>query len=246
LNTKIVKDTFIVAALKSLPDLKRNPSTMILTSLISAFPLFFIIVFGGPVSSGLVGAIIATVSFIGFSAAIQDIAYDRYWKIREMIVAMPVHPASYAIGVALAPLLISTPGLIFFLCIAVAIGTLPLSSIGWTIVVLIMVWAAGSSIAFIISTYLRKASVYVLNNMATILGLGLVFLPPVYYSERVLGSYAWVSIIFPTSNAADLIRFYAGLTQMPSETVLLHWLILIATVIVSVILLSFKAKWRED
>ena len=246
MNTKVVRDTFIVAALKSLPDLKRNPSTMILTSLISAFPLFFIIVFGGPVSSGLVGAIIATVSFIGFSAAIQDIAFDRYWKIREMIVAMPVHPVSYAIGVALAPLLISTPGVVFFLCIAVAIGTLPLYSIGWTIVVLIMVWAAGSSIAFIISTYLRKAGVYVLNNMATILGLGLVFLPPVYYSERVLGGYAWISIIFPTSNAADLIRFYAGLTQLSPENVLLHWLILMATVIVSVILLSSKAKWRED
>jgi ABC-2 type transport system permease protein len=246
LNLKAIKDAFIIAALKSLPDLKRNPSMMILIGLISAFPLFFIIVFGGQVSNGLVGAMIATISFIGLAAAIQDISFDRYVKIREMIVAMPVHPVAYAMGVALAPLFISAPGLVFFICIAVVIGALPLFSIGWTIVTLILVWAAGSSIGFIISTYLRKASVYTLNNMANILGLGLVFLPPVYYPEEMLGSYRWISMIFPTSNAAGLIRFYAGLTQMSAVTVLLRWLILAATVIVSVAILSFKAKWRED
>jgi ABC-2 type transport system permease protein len=203
-------------------------------------------VFGGQISTGLVGAMVATISFIGLSAAIQDIAFDRYWKIREMIVAMPVKPMAYAIGVALAPLLISAPGLVFFMCVAVAIGTLPLFSIGYTLVTLILVWAANSSIAFIISTYLRKSSVYTLNNMATILALGLVFLPPVYYPEEKLGGYRWISMVFPTSNAAGLIRFYAGFIQIPTETVLLRWLILVATVIVSVVIVSFKAKWRED
>jgi len=246
LNFKVVKDAFIIAALKSLPDLKRNPSMMILIGLISAFPLFFIIVFGGQVSNGLVGAMIATISFIGLAAAIQDISFDRYVKIREMIVAMPVHPVAYAMGVAMAPFFISAPGLVLFICIAIAIGALPLLSIGWTVVALILCWAAGSSIGFIISTYLRKASVYTLNNMGTILGLGLVFLPPVYYPEEMLGGYRWISMVFPTSNAAGLIRFYAGLTKIPAETVLLRWLILAATVVVSVIILSFKARWRED
>ena len=246
MNFKAVKDVFIIAALKSIPDLKRNPSEMILIGLISAFPLFFILVFGGQLSSGLVGAIIANISFIGLAAAIQDISFDRYVKIREMIVAMPVHPVAYAMGVAMAPLFISAPGLIFFIAIAVAIGALPLFSIGWVVVTLILCWAAGSSIGFIVSTYLRKASVYTLNNMGTILGLGLVFLPPVYYPEELLGNYRWISIVFPTSNAAGLIRFYAGLTQIPPETVLLRWLILAATVVVSVVILSFKARWREN
>jgi ABC-2 type transport system permease protein len=246
LNFKVVKDTFIIATLKSVPDLKRNPSTMILIGLISAFPLFFILVFGGQVSNGLVGAMIATISFIGLAAAIQDISFDRYVKIREMIVAMPVHPVAYAIGVAMAPLFISAPGLVLFMCLAIAIRALPLLAIGWTVVALIVCWAAGSSIGFIVSTYLRKASVYTLNNMGTILGLGLVFLPPVYYPEEMLGGYRWISIVFPTSNAAGLIRYYAGLIQIPFEMVLLRWLILVATMVVSVVILSFKARWRED
>jgi ABC-2 type transport system permease protein len=246
LNFKPVKDAFIIAALKSIPDLKRNPSMMILIGLISSFPLFFILVFGGQVSSGLVGAMIATISFIGLAAAIGDISFDRYVKIREMIVAMPVSPVAYAMGVAMAPLLISAPGLVFFMGIAVLLGALPVLSIGWAVASLILCWAAGSSIGFIISTYLRKASVYTLNNTANILGLGLVFLPPVYYPEEILGSYAWISMVFPTSNAAGLIRSYAGLTQLPAETVLLRWLILVATVVVSIIIVSFKTRWREE
>jgi ABC-type multidrug transport system permease subunit len=130
--------------------------------------------------------------------------------------------------------------------IAVLLGALPVLSIGWAVASLILCWAAGSSIGFIISTYLRKASVYTLNNTANILGLGLVFLPPVYYPEEILGSYAWISMVFPTSNAAGLIRSYAGLTQLPAETVLLRWLILVATVVVSIIIVSFKTRWREE
>lgn len=241
-----MKDAFIIAALKSIPDLKRNPSMIVLIGLISSFPLFFILVFGGQMSNGLVGAMIATISFIGLAAAIQDISFDRYVKIREMIVAMPVHPVSYAIGVALAPLFVSAPGLIFFMGIAVLLGALPVLSIGWALASLILCWAAGSSIGFIISTYLRKASVYTLNNTANILALGLVFLPPMYYPEELLEGYRWISMVFPTSNAAGLIRSYAGLTELPAETVLLRWLILVATVVISIIIVSFKTRWREE
>jgi ABC-type multidrug transport system permease subunit len=246
LNFKPVKDALIIAELKAIPDLKRNPSIVILIGLVSSFPLFFLLVFGANLSYGLVGAMIATISFIGLVAAIQDITFDRYVKIREMIVAMPVHPVSYAMGVALAPLLISAPGLIFFVGIAVLLGVLPVLSIGWVLASLILCWAAASSVGFIISTYLQKASVYTLNNMSNILGLGLVFLPPVYYPEEFLGSFRWVSMIFPTSNAAGLIRFYAGLTQLSQGIVLVRWLVLVATVIGSVVIVSFKARWTES
>jgi ABC-type multidrug transport system permease subunit len=242
---KAVKDAVIIAELKAIPDLKRNPSMVLLIAVISSFPLFYVLIFGGNLGYGLVGAMIATISFIGLAAAIQDISQDRYVKIREMIVAMPVHSISYAMGVALGPLIISAPGLVFFMALAVFQGGLPLSSIGWAIASLILCWAAGSSIGFIISTYLQRASIYTLNNMANILGLGLVFLPPVYYPEEILGSFRWLSIALPTSNAAGLIRYYAGTMPLPMNMVLIHWLALVATVVASMIIVSFKAKWRE-
>jgi ABC-type multidrug transport system permease subunit len=245
LNIKPLKDALIIAELKALPDLKRNPSMTLLIAVISSFPLFYILVFGGNLGYGLVGAMVATVSFIGLVAAITDISFDRYVKIREMIVAMPVHPVSYAIGVALGPLFISAPGLIFFVGLAVLVHALPILSVGWTVASLILCWAAGSSIGFIISTYLRKASVYTLNNMSNILGLGLVFMPPVYYPEEILGGLRWLAVVLPTSNAAGLIRYYAGTMELSPVSVLVRWLVLAATVALSIILVSFKAKWRE-
>lgn len=245
MNLKPVKDALVIAELKSIPDLKRNPSMVLLVGVISSFPLFYILVFGGNLGYGLVGAMVATISFIGLVASIQDISFDRYVKIREMIVAMPVHPVSYAIGVALGPLLISAPGLIFFMGLTVLLGALPILSVGWAVASLILCWAAGSSIGFIISTYLRNASVYTLGNMSNILGLGLVFMPPVYYPEELLGGMRWLSLIFPTSNAAGLIRYYAGTMSLTLDAVVVRWLILVATVVASIVIVSFKARWRE-
>ncbi|MEM3596962.1 MAG: ABC transporter permease [Candidatus Bathyarchaeia archaeon] len=245
MNLKPIKDALIIATLKSIPDLKRNPLVLIVIGLISTIPLFFLIIFGGNISYGLVGALVSTVSFIGIAAAIQDVAYDRYVKIREMIIAMPVHPVSYSVGVALAPLILSVPSIAFFMSIAVWTGILPLYSIGWLFASLILCWAALSGIGFIVSTYLQKASVYTLNNMSNILGLGLIFMPPVYYPEEFLGGFRWVAMIFPTSNTAGLIRAYSGLLELPPEMILLRWALLFITTAISIIIVAFKARWRE-
>lgn len=242
---KMIRDVLVVASLKSIPDLKRQPLVLIVIGLISALPLFFMLVFGGEISYGLVGAVISTVGFIGISSAIQDVALDRYVKIREMIVAMPVHPVSYMVGVALAPLILSLPGIIFFLALAMGLGFLPLQSLGWILISLLLCWAVLSCIGFTISTYLRRASIYTLNNISNILGLGLVFLPPVYYPEEFLGELRWISIIFPTSNVAGLIRAYSGLIPLSQEDILIRWLILLGMIVASTLLVIFKAKWRE-
>jgi ABC-type multidrug transport system permease subunit len=242
---KMVRDTFIIAALKAIPDLKRQPLVLMVMGLISALPLFFILVFGGEISYGLVGAMISTVGFIGIASAIQDITFDRYVKIREIIIAMPVHPISYMIGAALAPLIFSLPGFAFFLAIALWLGVIPFQALGWIIAALLSCWAVLSGLGFVISTYLRRASIYTLNNLSTILGLGLIFLPPVYYPEELLGGLSWIGILFPTSNTAGLIRAYSGLAVFSQEIIMIRWLALLAMMVVSILLVVFKAKWRE-
>jgi ABC-type multidrug transport system permease subunit len=244
---KTIKDTLIIAWMKSYPDLKRNPLVLIVIALISAIPLFFMAVFAaeGMLIHGLIGAMVSTVSFIGVATGIQDISWDRYVKIREMIVAMPVHPASYAIGIALAPLLLSLPSLLFFGAIVAFLGFLDVTTILWVIVSLLTAWAATSAIGFIISTYLYKASPWMLNNLSNLLGLGLIFIPPVYYPETLLGSLSWISVALPTSNVAGLIRYYMGLLPLSQEALIIRWLVLGVTTVVFIILTSLKSKWRE-
>jgi len=245
LNSKVIKDMLIITALKSLPDLKRQPLMIFFVGMISSLPLYFILVFGGQISYGLIGAMVSTASFIGMMAAIQDIAWDRYVKIREMLVAMPVHPLSYALGLALAPLVISSPSLIFFSAIAMWLGVLTPYSLLWAVLTLIVCWATLSSIGFLISTYLQKAAPYTLNSISNILGIALSFIPPVYYPEEILGNFSWVSIIFPTSNAASLIRVYSGSLTLPFEMIVARWLILLSTMLVFAVITAVKARWRE-
>ncbi|MBS7608532.1 ABC transporter permease [Candidatus Bathyarchaeota archaeon] len=246
MNTrKMIRDAWIIAELKALPDLKRQPLILMVMGLISGIPLFFMLVFGGQISYGLIGAMISTVGFIGVASAIQDITFDRYVKIREMIVAMPVHPISYMVGAALAPLLFASPGVAFFMVLALWQGYLPLQALGWIVAILLLCWAVLTCIGFVISTYLRRSSIYTLNNLSNVLGIGLIFIPPVYYPEELLGGLSWVAILFPTSNAAGLMRAYSGLASFSQEMVLARWLVLLAMLVLAILLVIFKAKWRE-
>ena len=245
---KILQDTFLIAWIKSYPDFRRNPLMLLLLAMISAIPLFFMLMFssgGNVIVHGLIGAMVSSVSFAGVMAGIQDISWDRYVKIREMIVAMPVHPASYALGIALAPLLISIPSLIFFGAITVFLGFLTLETLVWIVPALIIVWAAMSTMGFMISTYLFKSSMMVLNNLSNLLGIGFIFIPPVYFSEVQLGSLSWISIIIPTSNVAGLIRSSMGLLPLSIEALIVRWTVLIITTSAFIILTFIKAKWRE-
>jgi len=246
-TTKVLRDMLIIAWIKSYPDLRRNPLMLLLLATVGAIPLFFMIIFsgGGLIVHGLIGALISNVAFVGLIAGIQDIAWDRYVKIREMIVAMPVHPASYALGIALAPLLLSVPSIIFFGALVASFGVLTLTTTVWVVLTIIIVWAAMSAIGFMISTYLSKVNMMVLNNLSTLLGFLFVFIPPVFYPETILGNLSWISVLIPTSNVAGLVRAYMGLLELSTETIIIRWLILIVTTIVFVVLTSMKARWRE-
>jgi ABC-type multidrug transport system permease subunit len=189
---------------------------------------------------------VGSIGFIGLASAVQDITWDRYVKIREMIVAMPVHPLSYAFGVALSKLLYASPGFIIFIVISTVFRILPLSSVGWVVASVFLCWAALSSIGFVMSTYLRNANINTLNNVSNILGILFIFLPPVFYSEQLWGSFQWLAIVFPTSNAAGLIKSYAGISPLTPEIAMLRWLVLIITTIVSLLLVALKSRWREE
>jgi ABC-type multidrug transport system permease subunit len=158
---------------------------------------------------------------------------------------MPVHPASYALGIALAPLLISIPSLIFFGAITAYLGFLTLETLVWIVPALIIVWAAMSTMGFMISTYLMKSSTIMLNNLSNLLGIGLIFIPPVYFSEAQLGNLSWISVLIPTSNVAGLIRSSMGLLPLSIEVVIVRWVVLIITTLAFIMLTFIKARWRE-
>jgi ABC-type multidrug transport system permease subunit len=244
---KLLKDALTIAWMKFYPDIRRNPLILIIVGMINALPLFFIMLFsrGELFIHGLIGAMVSTVSYLGIMSSIQDVAWDRYVKIREMFVAMPIHPISYAIGAALAPLLVSIPSLILFMCLALWVCNIEAISVASALLPLTFCWLCMSIIGFFVSTYLQKASLYLLNNLSNILGIALVFLPPVYYPEEMLGQLNWISLFIPTSNVAGLIRITLGLSTYPFENIVIRWVILGAITFIVLILTLMKSQWRE-
>jgi ABC-type multidrug transport system permease subunit len=244
---KAVRDTLLIAWMKFYPDIRRNPLMIIVLTIVGAMPLFFMRIFGGEdiFGHGLIGAMVSMVGFIGLVSAIQDVAWDRYIKIREMIVAMPVHPLSYIMGSALAALLYSIPAAALFMAIAIWYGILDLVSIFWIVPPLLLCWGSLTAVGFTISTYLRKISLYMLNSISMILSFLFVFLFPVYYPKEMLGDYAWISYLTPTSNTASLIRAYLNFSASSFQSIMADWTALMLTTVIFIILASMKARWRE-
>jgi len=251
---KMLRDTWIIAYMKSVPDIKRQPLMLLILVGLSAIPLFFIGLFGGDDPAvfriGLAGVIVSSIGFIAITASIQDLTFDRYVKLREMVVAMPVHPLSYAMGLTLGFLIFAFPGFIAFLIYGVYLGMFDVFSILATLAAMVLCWLGLAAIGFTFATYLSKTSPNTLGIVANILSFGFVFLPPVYYSETMLTNlggfdFSWIVYLFPTSNAAAIIRYSTGLTEWDSMTYMLHWLVMIITVVVFSLLVVKKSRWRE-
>lgn len=244
---KAIRDSLIIAWIKFYP-VRRQPLALIFFGIIiNIFPLFFIWVFGqeGLLGQGLVGALVSAVGLTGAISAIQDMSWDRYVKIREMIVAMPVHPLSYALGIALGALLFSIPGLFVFMAVGVWWGMFDSIAIVWTLAALLLCWSSLSTMGFTIATYLAKVHPYTLNNISIVFGFVLAFILPVYYPAELLGSFGWISLLAPTSAAASLIGTYLGISPSSYGGVAAYWLALIFSTIFFALLASAKARWRE-
>jgi ABC-2 type transport system permease protein len=244
---KILRDAFIIAWMKSIPDLKRQPLIIVLLTGLSAIPLFFIVLFGGSdmLNAGLVGVIVSSIGFIGVSASIQDLTWDRYVKMREMVVAMPVSAISYSIGITLGFLLFALPGFALFMGIGVYTGLLNLPSMLITLIAMAFCWLGLAVMGFTIATYQQKASPNTLGIIANLLSFLFVFLPPVYYPKAMLGSFSWLSYLLPTSNAAEIIRYATAQTAWDQTSYIYHWIALVVTVILFTILVVKKSRWRE-
>lgn len=245
---RAIENAFQIAWMKFYPDFSIQPFIVVIQAGISGSPLFFFLIAGSLTSfrNGIIGAMVAMVSYIGITSSVQDVTMDRFTKIREMMVAMPIHPFSYAFGIALASLLTSMLGLLSFIAIGVWLGLVSQVAIFWLLTTLLLCWVCTSMLGFFISSHLTKLPPATLNGIGRFLSLFLVFLPPVYYSDTLLGPFSWISYIFPTSNVASLIRIYLGLSDFTIETVILRWVFLIGTTTFFVLLICFKTKWREN
>jgi len=172
---------------------------------------------------GLHALLGAAVAF-GFNSGVvslpQVVLMYRYRRLQEMLLAGPVSPMTYLVGVALSRLFGAAPNLLALLLILVWIGGVAPEGLLAVLFLMLLSWFIGSLLGFVLASLWENP--VTVSSAANMLGILLVLLPPVYYPAELLpASLRWPAMVIPTANMAQLMRQAVGLSAVqPGHLVL--------------------------
>ncbi len=214
-----------------------------------AFLFFSVVVRHGVlVLYGIAGGFVLTMMSIGTGLQTDMTHYKQDLKFQDLIVASPVEAPTYVAGMALSEFLYSLPGLVVFAGLWIAQAGWPSVPSALTVLGdLVLVWAFASALGFTLATYfedVRETFVF-----SPLISLGLTVLPPVYYSAKILPSWAQPLVyLSPTTYAAALLHQAFGLplrgpSLLPAWV---GWVALIGCAVALFLIAAVKARWREN
>jgi ABC-2 type transport system permease protein len=243
---KKVSQIIAIAEMLALPQLRR-PVTYVLILAIPAMFLYLFWLVGGMRLGRhvLFGSLIAIPLNAGIIALPQSIVIYKFRKLQDMYIASPVTQFVYLMGNALARLLFAIPGVLFIGGILLLARYMPVRAIPITIVVLLLSWAVGCALGFMIAMYITN--VMVVSEVTSLLALVMVMLPPVSYPLELVGSHwRWVTLMVPSTSAAQLIKVASGASQLNAPAyVLTAWAVLLGSCLLFLWIALTKSSWRE-
>jgi len=240
-----LREAWYIGLLDSLP-LLRDPMLLIVLSLISFLPVFFLFLFQGTSAAmpALVGAVVLTLAFVGLFAA-QSVYFNKNWfRFQDMLVASPVSPISYALGLSLSTLLSSSPAIVISLIILLVNIPIGVPALLGVIGVTVLMWLSMVFIGFAIGATTKNTRRA--NSLPQILGFVLGFLPPVYYPLSLLPDWLEpVAMLVPSTHAAQLAKAYFGLIAISSTDIVIGWVYLVAFTLLMAAITVRKAHWVD-
>ncbi|MEM4576997.1 MAG: ABC transporter permease [Candidatus Nezhaarchaeales archaeon] len=226
--------------------LKRVPLWVISYLLMPMTLLFFSSIYGNGSMSrfAIIGGIIMIAASNGV-AVLGDAAFYRiYIKFQDLLVATPIRPLSYIMGLSLSMLIFAAPGLALFIALAWLSGMLTSLFSLVLVACLAMVWASSSFMGFMVSTFFHHLRH--VWPLASILSLSLSILPPVYYPATIFPQgYQWIGALAPTGAAAMILHSVAGLIELETSALVVSIVSLISYTMLFMLLSLFKIRWRE-
>lgn len=243
---KTLREAFYIGVFDALPVL-RDPILLAFLGLISFIPVIFMFVLmpdRNNAVGALVGAIVLTLSFTGILAS-QSIYFNKHVsRYQDMLVASRVTPFSYALGLTMGTVIISIPALALsygFLLVSKPVGpvefllSLAASLVLWVAMVFLG-FAIGSS-----TKNVRRA-----NSVPQIVSFMLGFIPPVYYPLAAIPEAARpIAMLIPTTDAAQLAKYYFGLVEMSQTEIIFSWIYLALFAVAMAYLTTRKARWVD-
>lgn len=227
--------------------LRRAPLWVVSYLLMPLALLFFFSIYGDltVMKMSIIGGIIMIAMSNGISILGDAAFYRIYVKYQDILIATPLRPISYILGLSLSMLVFASPGLMLFLVLAWLLKMMTPLFILVLAVCLIMVWASSSFMGFTVSTlFNRLRHVW---PVASILSLVLAILPPVYYPATILPQgYQWIGALAPTGAAAMILHQVSGLVELEVPAIMASIASLIGYTTLFMLLSIFRARWREE
>lgn len=192
-------------------------------------------ILGAMVSYGVTGGVVSLP---------QTVVTYRMRRLHDMIVASPVRPLTYVLGLALSRLVYVAPPLVVVSTIFVFVSDVVWWRIPLLLPLIALAWFVGSVLGFVVArSWDNPTSVSAIANM---IGYLLVLLPPVYYPLSLLPGWLQEGVLLvPTANIAQLLRLVAGLAHAPVMVVVAQVGLLTATVGFCAWFASRDSRWRE-
>jgi len=240
-----LREAWYIGLWDSLP-LLRDPMILILLSLISFLPVFFLFIFLGAEQAlpALVGAVVLSLAFVGMGVA-QSVYFNKHWfRFQDVLVASPVSPLSYAFGLALSTLIAASPALALSFVILLLSKPVGLLAFLAVIAVSLLMWLAMVFIGYVIG--LTTKNTRRANSIPQVLSFLLGFLPPVYYPLSMLPGFLQpVAMLVPSTHAAQLAKYYFGMIPLSSAEILIGWAYMVGFVALMAALTLRKARWVD-
>ena len=240
-----LREAWYIGVWDSLPIL-RDPMILFILSLISFLPVFFLFLFSGGQAAlpALVGAVVLSLAFVGMGVA-QSVYFNKHWfRFQDILVASPVSPLSYALGLALSTLIAASPALV--LSFGILLLSKPIGPLAFLLVIAVslLMWLAMVFVGYVIG--LTTKNTRRANSIPQVLGFLLGFLPPVYYPVSLLPGFLQpVAMLVPSTHAAQLAKFYFGMIPLSSTEIVIGWVYLAGFVALMAALTLRKARWVD-
>ncbi len=209
------------------------------------FTLLFILFVasnGSALPYGLAGALTMVTTELGLFVGTDLASYKIQNRFQDIVVASPVSPLVYMFGVALSELIFGAPALIVLFGLMAGQGA-SVVSLAASLGVVLLLWVTTTSLGFFFSAYAPNTqNAFIINGFITTL---LSVLPPVYYSVNVLPKFLVpFAEIIPTTEASALFQGTIGLGYSISPVS--GFVVLLASTMLMLILVSFRMRWREN
>ncbi|AFZ69834.1 ABC-2 type transporter [Caldisphaera lagunensis DSM 15908] len=204
--------------------------------------LFFIYIVskGHLVQYAILGGIISIITSNALTAIGDTSFFKLELKLQELLIAADVSPIEYLLGIGLGNLLYSLPGLFVYFVLGFLYKIFSLSLLGLTILTLIIVMVAATSLA-----YMTGSRVSHMRNswgVGSLLSVILTMLPPLYYPYTFLPKIALYPLILSPATPASIF-----LQDFMTKRIINYYsfLILLAETIIYLLLALKLGKWEE-